>query len=100
MRKIVLFCAAGMSTSVMVQKMQEAADAQGYECEIAAYSVSEVGTYGPEADIVLLGPQIRFNQKKVQAQLPGKPVEVIDMRSYGMMDGAGIIKFVKEKLGD
>ncbi|MDM8274621.1 PTS sugar transporter subunit IIB [Enorma phocaeensis] len=100
MRKIVLFCAAGMSTSVMVQKMQEAADAQGYPCEIAAYSVAEVGTYGPDADMVLLGPQIRFNLNKVRKQLPKKPVEVIDMRAYGMMDGAAIIEFVKEKLGD
>lgn len=100
MRNIVLFCAAGMSTSVMVQKMQQAADAQGYECTVHAHSVAEVPTYGPDADIVLLGPQIRFNQKKVQAQLPDKPVEVIDMAAYGMMDGAAIIKFVKERLGD
>lgn len=100
MRKIVLFCAAGMSTSVMVQKMKEAADAQGYDCDVAAYSISEVGTYGPDADIILLGPQIRFNLDKVRKQLPDKPVEVIDMRAYGMMDGKAIINFVKEKLGD
>ena len=100
MRKIVLFCSAGMSTSVMVQKMQEAADAEGYACEVSAHSVAEVPTYGPDADIVLLGPQIRFNLGKVRGQLPGKIVEVIDMRAYGMMDGAAIIKFCKEKLGD
>lgn len=100
MRKIVLFCAAGMSTSVMVQKMQEAAAAQQYDCEIAAYSISELNTYGPDADIILLGPQIRFNLNKVRKQLPDKIVEVIDMRAYGMMDGKAIIDLVKEKLGD
>lgn len=57
MRNIVLFCSAGMSTSVMVKKMEEAAKAMNYDCKIAAYSVSEATTYGPDADIILLGPR-------------------------------------------
>lgn len=100
MRKIVLFCAAGMSTSIMVQKMQEAAAAQQYDRKIAAYSISELNTYGPDADIILLGPQIRFNLNKVRKQLPDKIFEAIDMRAYGMTDGRAIIDLVKEKLGD
>lgn len=100
MRNIVLFCSAGMSTSVMVKKMEEAAKAMNYDCKIAAYSVSEATTYGPDADIILLGPQIRFNLNKVRGLLPGKIVEVIDMRAYGMLDGKAVISFVKQKLGD
>ena len=100
MRNIVLFCSAGMSTSVMVKKMEEAAKAMNYDCKIAAYSVSEATTYGPDADIVLLGPQIRFNLNKVRGLLPGKIVEVMDMRAYGMLDGKAVINFVKQKLGD
>ena len=100
MRNIVLFCSAGMSTSVMVKKMEEAAKAMNYDCKIAAYSVSEATTYGPDADIILLGPQIRFNLNKVRGLLPGKIVEVIDMRAYGMLDGKADINFVKQKLGD
>ena len=95
MRNIVLFCSAGMSTSVMVKKMEEAAKAMNYDCKIAAYSVSEATTYGPDADIILLGPQIRFNLNKVRGLLPGKIVEV-----YGMLDGKAVINFVKQKLGD
>lgn len=100
MRNIVLFCSAGMSTSVMVKKMEEAAKAMNYDCKIAAYSVSEATTYGPDADIILLGPQIRFNLNKVRGLLPGKIVEVIDMRAYGMLDGKAVINFAKQKLGD
>ena len=33
MTKIVLLCAAGMSTSALVRKMKDAAKAEGYECE-------------------------------------------------------------------
>lgn len=100
MRNIVLLCAAGMSTSVMVKKMRDAAAAQNYDCTIAAYSISEATIYGPDADIILLGPQIRFQQKKVRGLLPGKIVEVIDMRAYGTLDGEATIKMVREKLGD
>lgn len=32
MRNIVLFCAAGMSTSLLVNKMKEAAAKENYEC--------------------------------------------------------------------
>ena len=40
MTKIVLLCAAGMSTSALVRKMKDAAKAEGYECDISAHSVS------------------------------------------------------------
>ncbi len=99
MRKIVLLCAAGMSTSMLVTKMKKAADEQGYEVDINAYPVAEAKTRGEGADIVLLGPQVRFNLAKVKEQV-ACPVEAIDMAAYGMMDGAKVIKRVKEVLGD
>ncbi|MBR2804645.1 MAG: PTS sugar transporter subunit IIB, partial [Eggerthellaceae bacterium] len=34
-----LFCAAGMSTSLLVRKMEEAAKAEGTEVDIVAYPV-------------------------------------------------------------
>ena len=37
MLKIKLFCAAGMSTSMLVKKMLEAADKKGLDVQIAAY---------------------------------------------------------------
>jgi len=63
-----------MSTSLLVSKMRKAAEEIGYECEINAYSVSEVTTYGPESDIVLLGPQVRYELNNVQAKLPNNKV--------------------------
>lgn len=99
MKKIVLLCAAGMSTSLLVTKMQKAAADEGIECDINAYSISQAKEVGAEADIILLGPQVRFNLAKVKEQCPNCPVEAIDMAAYGMMDGAKVIKRVKEVLG-
>ena len=100
MRKIVLLCAAGMSTSMLVTKMKKAAEELGYECDINAYPVAEAKTRGEDADIVLLGPQVRFNLSKVQKECPNCVVEAIDMAADGTMDGAKVIKHVKEVLGD
>ncbi len=99
MKNIVLFCAAGMSTSMLVEKMRAAAKEEDLECTINAYSLSAVSQYGSGADAVLLGPQVRFNLDKVKAKLPGKPVEVIDMKQYGMMDGKSVLATAKKMMG-
>ena len=100
MRKIILLCSAGMSTSMLVKKMQEAAAAENYECAIAAYPTSEAKEKASDADLILVGPQVRFAKGKIEEQCPGVPVDVIDMKLYGRMDGKGVIAFAKKKLGD
>ena len=95
MKKIVLLCASGMSTSMLVKKMKEAAAADNYDCSIDAFSASAAATKAADADCVLLGPQIRFQKNKIAEQCPGIPVDAIDMRMYGRMDGAGVLKFAQ-----
>lgn len=99
MRKIVLICAAGMSTSLLVTKMRSAAAEEDYECQIDAYPMGEMNTAVDGADIVLLGPQVRFNLEKVRAAA-SCPVEPIEMSAYGRMDGEAILEFAQEVLGD
>ncbi|WP_173436067.1 PTS sugar transporter subunit IIB [Selenomonas ruminantium] len=100
MRKIILLCSAGMSTSMLVKKMKEAAAADNYACEIEAFPMSEAKAKASDADIIFLGPQVRFSKDKVAEQCPGRPVEVIDMKLYGRMDGKGVIARAKQALGD
>lgn len=89
-----------MSTSLLVTKMQEAADATGYEATIAAHPIAEAEVFGKDADIILLGPQVRFELARIQGMLPDKKVEAIDMMAYGMMNGGAVIDQVKKALGD
>ncbi len=100
MRNIVLVCAAGMSTSLLVNKMREAAAAEQYDCEINAYAVANIAEKGPAADIILLGPQVRFQLDNIKKQFPDKPVQTIDMMDYGTMNGKNVIAAVKKALGD
>jgi len=88
MKKILLVCSAGMSTSLLVTKMQEAAEEEGVEAEIWAVGEADASTNWEKADVLLLGPQVRFLEGKIKDMVDGKiPVDVIDMRAYGMMDG-------------
>jgi Phosphotransferase system cellobiose-specific component IIB len=91
MIRIMLSCAGGFSTSLLVTKMQEAAKEQGVECEIWAIGESGIEKELGNFDIVMLGPQIRFKLAAVKKLLAGKyPVEVIEMRDYGTMNGANV----------
>lgn len=98
MVKITLLCNAGMSTSLLVTKIREAAVKEGFECEVEAHAAAEATTEAKNSDIVLLGPQICYNLSKIRGQLPGIPVECIDPTCYGTMNGAGVIKQVKQIL--
>lgn len=100
MRNIMLFCAGGMSTSILVKKMEAAAAAQGYDVTISAHALAQVDELGPQADILLLGPQVRFQMAGVKAKFPDKPVEAINPRDYGIMNGEAVIAEVKKVLGD
>ena len=99
-KKITLFCSAGMSTSLLVNKMKEEAQKKGADYEIAAYSLNEVDLYGPQADVILVGPQVRFALEKLKKQFPDKPIDSIDMRTYGLMDGKGALAVAQKLLGE
>lgn len=93
MKNIVLCCAAGMSTSMLVQRMQDAAKKKGIEVSIKAVPVAEFKDNLATADIILLGPQVKYEQAKLQAMADplGKKVAVIDMMDYGMMKGDAVL---------
>lgn len=92
MVNILLVCSAGMSTSMLVKKMQEAAASQEVEANIWAVGDAESATESQKADIILLGPQVRFLEKKMIERVGNaKPVGVIDMASYGTMNGAKVL---------
>ena len=90
---IKLFCASGMSTSVLVNKMKDAAKAKGVEAEIAAFPESQMDKHLDSMDVALLGPQVgyRLSNAKSLCDPKGIPVEVIPMLVYGMMNGAKVL---------
>lgn len=100
-----LVCSAGMSTSLLVTKMQKAAEEKGLDADIFAVSASEADTHieNKDVNVLLLGPQVRFMKSQFEDKLASKgiPVEVINMSDYGMMNGQNVlnqaINLIEEK---
>lgn len=95
-KTIMLVCSAGMSTSLLVTKMQKAAEAQGVEADVFAVSASEADNSleSKPVDVLLLGPQVRFMKADFEKRLAPKgiPLEVINMADYSMMNGDNVLK--------
>ena len=90
-----LFCAAGMSTSLLVSKMQEAAKEKGKDADIAAFPIAEMERLSGDIDVALLGPQVGFqlDKDKQICDPKGIHVAVIPMADYGMCNGMNVLKF-------
>lgn len=97
-KKIYLFCAAGMSTSLLVNKMREHATKHSVPVDIEAFSEALIMEKGPDADLILLGPQIKYMHNDFASKFPSKPVAVIDSLIYGKMDGLALLKFSIAKI--
>ena len=90
---VYLVCNAGMSTSILVKRMKEAAAKRALDdIYVEAFSVEILDQRVANADVVLLGPQIRHMLEDVKKVVAGRcPVAVINMRDYGMMNGDGVL---------
>ncbi len=93
---IMLVCSAGMSTSLLVSKMQKSAESKGLKAEIFANSANEADKTlrSKDVDVLLLGPQVRFMKSQFEKKVVEKniPVDVIDMRDYGMVNGEKVLQ--------
>ncbi|MDO5118728.1 MAG: PTS sugar transporter subunit IIB [Coriobacteriales bacterium] len=101
MIRLRLFCAAGMSTSLLERRIREAAKERGIEIEVTAYPVSEMDHRLDGVDVALLGPQVNYMLAQAQAKcgVRGIPVAIIPMRDYGMVNGPNVLKFALQLLG-
>ncbi|MCL2006996.1 MAG: PTS sugar transporter subunit IIB [Treponema sp.] len=100
--KITLACAAGMSTTLLCKKIQQAAEEKGYKnvtCD--AFSASNLKGNAEGSAIILVGPQISYEKDRLTKEWAPIPVMVINMQDYGMINGKNVFeaaeKIMKEK---
>lgn len=90
---ILLVCNAGMSTSLLIKKIEEAGKAKDIEAVVDAQPVENVKNYVEDKEVILLGPQVRFKEKQIKSLVEDRiPVAVIDMAAYGMMNGENVLQ--------
>lgn len=99
MKKILLACNLGMSTSLLVKNMQKYAQQIGMEVQISAEPIATAEKTWKEWDIIMLGPQVRHVFNRLKDVTRGEiPIVIIDMRDYGMMNGEKVLKAAIENM--
>ncbi|SDC09426.1 PTS system, cellobiose-specific IIB component [Terribacillus halophilus] len=94
---ILLVCAAGMSTSLLVSKMEKTAKAESKDYHIQAVSADQAKKHIEQADVLLLGPQVRYmlSQMKKLGEERGIPVDVINSVDYGTGNGKNVLHYAE-----
>lgn len=96
MKKVYLFCSAGMSTSMLASNMQDVANQHNLPIKVAAFSHNKLEEIISEdrPDCILLGPQVKYMYEETVEQFgsQGIPIAVIDQGDYGMMNGEKVLK--------
>ena len=96
MKKVYLFCSAGMSTSMLASNMQDVANRHNLPIKVAAFPHNKLEEIISEdrPDCILLGPQVKYMYEETVEQFgsQGIPIAVIDQGDYGMMNGEKVLK--------
>lgn len=98
--KLLLICAGGMSTSMLIKKLEKYADANGiedFECE--AHGVSSFEELYKDWDVTLYGPQIS-NKAQLLREIcgPDYPLGKIQPADYAIGNAENIFKEVNQLL--
>lgn len=95
-KTIMLVCTAGMSTSLLVSKMNKSAEEKGMDAKVFATGVNELEEKLAEndVDVLLLGPQVRYKKAEYEEMVEGQDivVEVVNMQDYGMVNGEKVLQ--------
>ena len=86
MKKVILICNAGMSSSLMAKKATEQLEKDGKDIIVDATTSSDSDRVltGDEYDMVLVSPQIRmyFDAYKEKADKSGKAIAQVPFNAY------------------
>ena len=95
--KLVLVCYSGSSASILKDRMLAWARANLLDVEIIVSSLA--GLDEEDADIVLVGPQVRCALASVRERVPERiPVMAVDTRDYGMAKGDRVMQAALDEI--
>ena len=93
--RIILACAAGMSTSILARNIERVALERKMEVVVEAVSTSSLDDdLWRSADVVLVGPQMRHQLGMISARGAafGVPVAAIAPQDYALANGERVLE--------
>ncbi|GAA6238254.1 MAG: lactose/cellobiose PTS transporter subunit IIB [Spiroplasma phoeniceum] len=98
MKKILLVCSAGMSTSILVKKMEEAAEIMNVDVHVEVKAMVEAQSVLENYDVILLGPQVKYIENNIKS-MTEKPVSVISANVYALGKGKEALELALQLIG-
>lgn len=93
--KILLVCAGGMSTGLLMKKMEAYWAEQGQELTINAVGMGEYEEVYKNYDIILVGPQIGYRLAQIKGDT-NMPCEIIPSLDYAIANCPNIMKLAQK----
>ncbi|MEG0276194.1 MAG: hypothetical protein RR543_04840 [Erysipelotrichales bacterium] len=100
MKRVLLLGAAGITTTLLTEKLGELMREVNEDYQVIACSVAEVATKGVQAEIILLSPQVRFNYAKIQQMFPEKVVLKIGVENFMSLNAEKVVEDLKNNLNN
>ncbi len=95
---ILLVCNAGMSTGIMKMRLESEAKKRDMEVSVSAVPLVEIDEYLESAQVILLGPQIRFAVDDVREKAKDKLTLVISPQDFGSMNATKLLDDILSKM--
>lgn len=89
--KVLLVCAGGMSTGLLMKKMEAYAQDNDIDLTINAVGLSEYEEVYTNYDIVLVGPQVSYRLAEIKENTK-LPCDTIPSLDYAVANCANIMK--------
>lgn len=96
--KILLACGAGLSTSILMKKIEKYCADHGEELKIEAVPVNNVENYQQDYDCVLIGPQVSYRLEELKGALT-IPVASIPSLDYAVGNAENVMKLAHKIVG-
>ena len=93
---ILLVCAGGMSTSLLVERMRKEIEKRNLkDVKVDANAIENLEKIIDDYDVILVGPQIRYKEPYIKNRCGEhkKPYTIIPPAIYGLVDEARILDF-------
>lgn len=97
-KKILLICAGGMSTSLLMKKMEKYAKEEGFALKIQAVGMSDYEDVYRDYDVILLGPQVSYKKNEI-SEATNLPIAIIATYDYAIGNVSNIFKQVDQLYG-
>lgn len=95
--KILLVCSGGISTSLLMKKIEKYAEEHSMDIKVEAVGTASYEDRVSDYDVLLLGPQVAYRKKQI-ADSVAIPVAVIAPQDYAFCNVENILKEVDSLL--